>query len=235
MACNLAKPDEIPSAIRTNLARHGDVFRRVEFLDELLEKKGELLDIARDLNAVCRAHGVVGYHYTRSFRERIATDGLLARSGKEWRQEFLDRFGELFSIAQRQRLQRGWGEYFDSNQNGALDGRVCFALTKAALKNGGATALLDHYGGEVIYMPFTRDKEIAAILHSIGESMIVECALDTSRLSRFSGMPWGKVWLSTYHCSVNPGAHQQDYDVFSSSSIPASDVIAIQSIDHGEF
>ena len=232
MVRNVTNPREIPGDILERLDEYCNLLYEFEFLEQLLDETA-LAEIAAELDALCVADGVVGIHYARGFIERIENQGLVVRTGDERRQEFLARFSDRFTAAQRERLIAGWIAYFNRSQNTARDGRIWFNLTTTALYDGGAEPLLYHYGGEVIYMPFKRDKEIAEILHSIGEPMIVECGLNTRELRTFPEIPWGSVWLSTYHGSVNPEAHQFDVDTYATESIPASNVIAIRSVNEG--
>ena len=99
MAHDLARPDEIPSAIRSSLDRYANIFRRAEFLEQVLEEDA-LPRIAEDLNGLCNRDGVVGYHYTRGFSESIAAKGLIAQTGDERRRKFLLEFGDRFSDSQ---------------------------------------------------------------------------------------------------------------------------------------
>ncbi|GAB5520194.1 MAG: hypothetical protein RhofKO_24450 [Rhodothermales bacterium] len=99
------------------------------------------------------------------------------------------------------------------------------------MQEGGAESLLGYYGGESIYMPFKMDSEIAAILQNIGEPMIVECALNSSKLNTFTDLAYGRVWLSAYHTSVNPHAHPFDVDVYCSYPILPHNILAIHILD----
>lgn len=229
MAYNLASVETIPVPLREDLTSQEEIFQETELLEELLERRS-LRTAAEELNALCEADGVIGYHYTRSFRNRITTEGLVACSGDQHRRRFLREYGDRFTPSQRQRLLQSWENYFDSQQNRARDGRVWFNLTLNALGSSGARPLLYHFGGEVIYMPVKRDDEIAEILHSIGNPLVVKCALDTDNLTTFADLPWGKVWLSTYHRCVNPSSYRFDVDAYCTSSILPNCIIGIQRV-----
>jgi hypothetical protein len=77
-------------------------------------------------------------------------------------------------------------------------------------------------------MPLARDEEIAAIFQTIGQPLIVECALAVERLHAFPEIPWGRTWLSTYHVSINQNALQYDVDVYSTESVPPNQVVSIR-------
>ena len=113
-------------------------------------------------------------------------------------------------------------------QNRVRDNRLWFNLTKSALRNGDAEPLLRNYGGEVVYMPFSQDRELSEILGSIGEPLVILCNLDTGNLSTFSTHPWGKVWLSSYHLRVNTDAYQTDLDVYVGSPVLPEQIINIE-------
>jgi len=96
------------------------------------------------------------------------------------------------------------------------------------LRDGGADRLLTYFGGESIYMPLTQDGGIAAVLQTIGEPLIVESELDAGRLHTFSEIPWGKIWLSSYHVAVNREAQQHDVDAYLIESVPADQIITVR-------
>jgi hypothetical protein len=234
VAFDLANPEEIPEEILSNLLSHHDVLCATEFLDELLKTQA-IREVAEALNKLAEKHGLVGYHYTRSIRASIRDNGLVVKPGDERRREFMEQHGNHFSPQQRHKIETAWANYFVDSQNKARDGLIWFNLTKSALTNKGATASLSNYGGEVIYMPFSRDCEITKVLGSIGEPMVVKCSLDTARLKTFSLMPWGKVWLSSYHRAVNSNAYQTDFDVYTTCSVSPAQIIEIEALRDGEF
>ena len=231
-ACNIASWSEIPGDILVRLDKEADLLRRLEFPDNLLEISS-LNQIADELDSLCVADGVVGIHYCRNFVETIERDGLLVCTGDERRERFLKQFGNYFTIVQRRRLIAGWRDYFDPSANAARDNRIFFNFTTESLHDDGVEPFLYHYGGEVIFMPFKSDSEIAEILHSIGTPMVVKCALDTRSLTTFHDKPWGKVWLSTYHYSVNPNAYRFDVDAYTNESIPSLNILAVRTVDEG--
>lgn len=136
------------------------------------------------------------------------------RTCADRQQEFLSRHGDRFSEAQRERIARAWKDYFDRGQTEARNSRIWFNLTLGALANGGADRLLTYFGGEVVYMPLTSDQEVAAVLRTIGQPLIVECALRVGQLHTFSEIPRGRTWLSTYHVTINQGALRCDVDAY---------------------
>lgn len=229
---NLALAHEIPTEIISRLHGHEALLRRIRHSEDFASHDA-LDEIVRELDAICRADGIVGVHYTRGHRGQISAQGLLTRSGQERRDEFLDAHGHRFTSAQRQRLVAGWSPYFNAEQNRIRDSRVWFNTTRIATSIGGAEPLLAHYGGEVVYMPFSRDEEIEEILRSLGDPMIVECALRTDSVRTFCEYPWGRTWLSSYHCSVNPDAFQWDVDLFTEVGVPPDSILRIEIVGTG--
>jgi hypothetical protein len=205
------------------------VFQQAEHSEELLANR-DLRSVARDLESICQSTGIVAVHYTRGVPERLAQEGLVPRTGAERRAELIEEYGHRFTREQRDRLIAGWRDYFDEQQNEARDGRIWFNLTQKALFDGGATSLLQHFGGEVIHMPFHRDTEIARILSSIGEPLIVRCRVATRAVTTFCELPWGRTWLSSYHCAVASGAHQWDVDLYQEAHVAPSEIVDIQRV-----
>jgi hypothetical protein len=224
---NLANAREIPVEVLFRLKVHDALFRELEFSEQFLEVE-EINRIVCELDEICRSNGIVGVHYTRAEKEKLETEGLVAKAGEDRRKQFLERFGHLFAGEQRVRLLAGWSSYFNHEQCRVRDNRVWFNLTRVAYPNMGAEDLLAHYGGEVIYMPFSRDPEIEAILRSIGEPLIVECSLDVAEVQTFCQNAWGRTWVSSYHRSVNPDAHQWDVDLYTRMSVSPEAIIRIE-------
>jgi hypothetical protein len=230
---NLANASEVPAEVLSRLKAHDALFRELEFSEQFLEVE-EINQIVCELDNICRSDGIVGVHYTRSEKEKLESEGLVAKAGEDRRNEFLGRFGHLFTGEQRSRLLAGWSSYFNHEQCRIRDNRVWFNLTRVAYPKMGAEDLLAHYGGEVIYMPLSRDAEIEAILGSIGEPMIVECSLNVAEVQTFCQNAWGRTWVSSYHRSVNPDAHQWDVDLYTGMSVSPEAVIRIEMVDrHG--
>ncbi len=111
-------------------------------------------------------------------------------------------------------------------QNEIRDYDVCFNFTLKELGHEGTEYLLGYYGGEVINMPLCGDPELDAVLQTIGQPLIVECYLNPADLTTSSELPWGKVWLSSYHVSINPKACQHDVDAHHSKSVRPEQIIS---------
>jgi hypothetical protein len=227
LAIDLAQPADIPRELLSILAEQRELMISAESIEELL-KSEEIRDVVIALDLIVEKEGVVGYHYTRNFKQSIEINGLVMKSGAERRAFFLKEYGNRFTPEQLERLKDGWGNYFNSVQNQVRDNLLWFNLTKSSLRNGDAEPLLRNYGGEVVYMPFSQDRELSEILGSIGEPLVIRCNLDTGNLRTFSTHPWGNVWLSSYHLRVNSDAYQTDLDVYAGSPVLPEQIINIE-------
>lgn len=226
MPIRLDSPTQIPEDIRRELRRFDSVFTECDFLDMALENR-DLCEIAGGLDALCLEQEVVGYHFSRAVPEQLSANGLRVARGADRRRDFLARYGRRFSDARRQFISETWDQYFDAFQDQVRDRRIWFNFTLGALGDGGADRLLTYFGGEVIYMPLTRHRDIAAVLRRIGRPLIVECALDPRKLQTFCEIPWGKIWLSTYHAELNGKARRVDMDAYSEEPISVEQIISI--------
>lgn len=234
MTVDLGIIEHIPQKILSKFDRTVRILlEENEFQEQLLELS-IFSETISALNEIAKKNGVVGYHYTRSIKSSIEDNGLEVRSGSEHRKIFLKEHAGKFTSEQIDRLKSGWNRYFDSQQNKVRDNRIWFNLTNSALANGGASPLLKNYGGEVIYMPFSRDIEISKILQSIGEPMIVRCSLDTQHLKTFCDDPWGKVLFSSYHRSINPDAFPVDFDVYTTFPVQPNQILSIEVVRQEE-
>ena len=96
------------------------------------------------------------------------------------------------------------------------------------MEDGGADTLLTFFGGESIYFPLMEDDEIAAVLRTIGQPLIVEATLPATKLTTtFAEIPWGRIWLSTYHVSVNNEARPHDVDAYVMEPVPRNNIVSI--------
>jgi hypothetical protein len=217
----------IPPKILARLQPHHERLKSADYLEHFYDDE-DIASIIRALNERCMREGIVGYHYTRSFAERLLANGLVATSGEARRRSFIDEFGHLFSRTQLHVIEVAWSAYFDRQQNRGRDDRVWFNLTLDALTDSGAEPLLRHYGGEVVYKPLASHPSIATILKSIGEPLVVSCALDATTLTTFAEWPWGKAWLGSYHLTLNPHACRVDFDVYTPHSVSRGSIIRVQ-------
>ena len=218
---------QMPQEVTSELLMFNNVFAKIESIQRMLIENHTLSRIAANLDILCAQEWIIGYHYTRANHGDIASRGLQLSRGLHRRSGFLETHGHLFSAAQRERLLRIWQDYFDTTESRTRDGRLWFNFTLNALSNGGAHSLLTYFGGETIYMPAKQDEEIAAILRTIGQPLVVECELDPKKLRTFIPNPWGSIWISSYHRAVNPAAHQLELDGFVQEPISPDHVRSI--------
>jgi hypothetical protein len=225
MLINLSNPSLMPKHILDKLYSYKSVFNQYNCIDQILDFPN-LHQIAKELDSFCSERKIIGFHYTRAIKEGIESSGLKISYGENRRRDFLEKYGYLFSAEQQERIKSCW-RYFNRAQSIGRDGKVWFNATLGAIANGGADHLLKYFGGENIYMPLTRDKELAAILQQIGTPLVIECALDTANLNTFSMNPWGMVWLSSYHVAVNQQAMQCDVDAYIQQDVPPDRILRI--------
>lgn len=229
MPIKLYSIEGMPDHLVGQLSRWRQLMVDSLYIDQLLEND-ELKELVRTLNALCCENTIIGIHYTHAIRSDIERDGLVISQGNSWRQKFLERHGHLFSEDQKEKIKSIWETYFSGGQQYARDNKIAFNFTYSGFRDGGADRLIKYYGGEQVYMPLTNELDIAAILQSLGEPLVLECALHPDQLHTYTDLPWGKIWLSTYHRSVNPEARQYDQDGHQTQSVP-HDAISIFSPD----
>lgn len=230
MAIKIHSVAQIPREVLASLESFTGFFRKLNHSEQLLAIPA-LLQIAKQLDGICIREGVYGYHYTRAEKESIEQRGLLALSGDERRRDFLERYGHLFTDEQRRRILEKWRYYFTPGMRCSRDHKIYFNFTLDALKDIGAEYLLACYGGEVVNMPLCDDPELEAILKTIGTPMIVECILDAAVITTFVEYPWGRIWLSSYHVTLNPNAFQWDQDGYQEISVRPEQISSIQILE----
>jgi hypothetical protein len=207
---DLQRPELLPEALRKRLDSIEPLCKKEEFSENLVQH-AEVNDVVIALNTYCMQRKVLGIHYTRAIRADIEQKGLLIRTGVEIRKEFIQRFGHKFETVELEQLQDLWSSH-QMTQASIRDSMLWFNFTLNAFGGSGSDYLLGMYGGEQIHMGIKLDTPIGKKLASIGEPIIVKCALDHLKVRTFIENPWGKILVSSFHLSVEPEAFRIDQD-----------------------
>ncbi len=219
MPFELYSTDQIPKQFLPCLGRYDKLMRETNQLEEILKEK-ELCEICQKLDKEVLSQEIIGIHYTRAIRADIEKDGLILIDGNEWRRKFLIKNSNIFTKKQQLIIQNIWQSYFDGLQTHVRDKRISFNFTFCGLKNNNAKPLLEYYGGEQIYMPLTDEYEIANIIKKLGEPLVLKCVLKPNQINTFKSFPWGRIWISSYHRSINANAECFDQDGYQKEAVP---------------
>jgi len=220
---DLQRPDLLPESLRKLLYSIEPLCKNEEFSENLVQN-AQVKDVVIALNNYCIQRKVLGIHYTRAIRADIEQKGLLIRTGAEIREEFIQRFGRKFEEAELELLQHLWSSY-QMKQAAIRDSMLWFNFTLKAFGGSGSDCLLGMYGGEQIHMGIELDTPIGKKLASIGEPIIVKCALDPLKVRTYIEHPWGKILVSSFHLSVVPEAFRIDQDGKVSDSVSPKDLV----------
>ena len=222
-AVDLQRPELLPEVLREHLNSIQSLCRNEKFSDKLVQRP-EARNIVIELDDYCMQRRVLGIHYTRAIRTDIEQKGLLVRTGAEIRDEFIQRFGHKFEATELELLQNKWSSH-QVTQSKIRDSMLWFNFTLRAFGGSGSESLLRMYGGEQIHMGIEFNTPIGNKLRSIGEPLIVKCALDPQKVRTFLGHPWGKILVSSFHLSVVPEAQRIDQDGKVLESILPNDLV----------
>lgn len=205
------------------LSKYDNVLREVDFLEDLQSERG-LQEVICEIDRFCAANEIIGFHFTRAHAEDILKQGLLARSGKDIRREFLCKHSNPFTKTELETIEQSWKRGFDETDERSRDHRIFLNFTLDALKNGGAEPLLKNFGGEQVYAPLQNLPEIGQKIRNIGTPLIVKCRLDPNKVSTFIQHPWGMIAVSTYHRTQNLAAGVIDQDGYQATPVPAQHI-----------
>lgn len=222
-AIDLQRPELLPEALRVRLDSIKSLCRNEEFSEELV-RHSEVQNVVIELDNYCMQRRVLGIHYTRAIRTDIEQKGLLVRTGAEIRDEFVQRFGHKFEADEMEWLQNMWSSH-QFTQSNIRDSMLWFSFTLSAYGGSGSKYLLGMYGGEQIHMGIEFDTPIWEKLASIGEPLLVKCALDPQKVKTFIQHPWGKILVSSFHLRVEPEAFRIDQDGKVTESISPEDLV----------
>jgi hypothetical protein len=219
IAVNLEDSASLPGSILKRLQACEHHFIGEEHLENVREIFG-VASLIKDIDHFCSENMVIGFHYTRAIPEDILTQGLRPRSGQEIRAQFLSRFGQMFTPGTISAIKAAWASYYDDRARSSRDHRIWFNFTRDALNNGGADLLLKYYGGEQVYFCIDELGGVGEKLSSIGQPLIVKCALLPAEVRTSIDYPWGSIAVSAWHRRLNPGAYQTDQDGCQSVPVP---------------
>jgi len=211
MIIDLENLNGLPQKFIQRLNQFDDIFTRFRFLEDYEDFAGISL-VIRDINTYCLENNIIGYHYTKVIDSDILKNGIIIRTGKEIRNDFVNRHFHLFTIEEQNQIMSCWKKRFGEKDTEHRDSRIFFNFTKKALPIGGADLLLNYYGGEQVYFPIYDLPSIGDKLKGIGTSMILKCVLNPNDLNTFFEYPWGKIIVSSYNRLKNPNAHVWDQD-----------------------
>lgn len=210
---NLCTLAGFPSFFFKEMERHTELLLNSEFEDELVENQ-VFRDLIEKITNFSKGRKIIGYHYTRADKDDIIKGGLKSRTGQEIRENFLSRYGYLFTATELGIIKNAWQAYFNKNMISCRDYRIFFNLTTTALFDSGAEPLLQYYGGEQVYMPLKGFPSIAKKIQKIGSPLLIKATLDPSQLKLFDYEDIAKVAISSYHRLLRPDATQYDQDAY---------------------
>lgn len=205
----------IPEEFIKRLNLHNDFFIKCHFLDQLAQNE-DINHLIVDINYFCSGNAIIGYHYTNAIERDLLEKGIVVRTGRDIRQDFIARHFYLFSEKEQRQILENWEKQFDAPEAKLRDGVIYFNFLKVALNNGGAEDLLKYYGGEQVYLPLLPLVKIRKKLEKIGIPMILKCKLNPNDITTSIENPWGKIAVSKYHRIVNPAAILEDQDGYQS-------------------
>ena len=213
----------LPQEFINRLKRFDKIFR----LHKLIEHDENIDEIVIEINNFCLENRIIGYHYTNAIENDILEKGIISRTGQEIRKDFIKNHFHLFTKKEQSQILCQWKEQFDETDVEYRDNHIYFNFTKKALQNGGAELLLNYYGGEQVYFPIYRLKQIGKKLKKIGTPMILKCTLNPNDINTFIEHPWGKIAVSSYNRIKNPEAHVVDQDGYQKVGVSPENINTI--------
>jgi hypothetical protein len=201
----------LPLKFQEGLKSLDSIFIENRFLEDF-EDNEYVNELIFDINEFCLENDIIGYHYTRALANDFKEKGMLIRTGEEIRNEFKERFFNLFSKKEQIQIEYAWNSRFGKGNIEYRDNLIFFNFTLFALNMGTAKLLLKYYGGEQVYAPLYELPVIGEKLNKIGSPLILKCKLKTKNLKTYIENPWGKIIVSSYHRTKNNKAHTIDQD-----------------------
>lgn len=221
----------LPQELIERLKKLDKVFMQHRFIEKY-EKDENIYSLIIDINNYCLENRIIGYHFTRAIENDIIEKGIIIRTGKEIRAEFIKRHFHLFTDKEQNQILEKWKERFGNKDTEHRDSHIFFNFTKDALHNGGAELLLNYYGGEQVYFPIFEIPQIGKKLRKIGTPMILKCTLNPNDINTFIEYPWGRIIISSYHRMINSNAHVVDQDGYQEIGVKPENIEIIKYKKH---
>jgi hypothetical protein len=223
MIIDLEKLEGLPNLFINRLRKFDSLFTECRHIEQYCDNF-EIRQIIIDIDNYCLKNQIIGYHYTNATESDILEKGIILRTGKEIRNDFINKYFHLFSKDEQNQILQKWKEYFTDNDR---DNKVFFNFTRNALVNGGAELLLKYYGGEQIYFPLFEAPQIGKKLKKIGTPMILKCTLNPKYINTFIEYPWGNIIASSYNRIKNPNAYVVDQDGYQEVNVKPENIVKI--------
>lgn len=222
--------DALPAALRSRLEPHRRLFRRHEYLEDVLANSG-VRSVAEDLEAFLRAQCIHAYHCTKEPSDGyFAARGLRLTDVQVHQAEFLRAHGSHFTAQEVVDMEAAWQRHFvEGGQLRMRNGRVWACLSRTLVKSPGADVFFKYLGGEAIFMPLKRHPTIEPKLAKLGRPVIVEFGLPGAEAWYFLGM--AKYVLSRYHQSIRADAHVYDVETSSRIAVHPRDIVSVTRLE----
>ena len=120
MIINFETLSGIPPEYIKRLKLYDTIFRKNVFLEQL-EHDEEIHQLIIDINNYCQENKIIGYHYTNGIANDFLKKGILIRTGKEIRQDFVKRYFHLFSKEEQDQILSKWDKEFDEKDEEVRD------------------------------------------------------------------------------------------------------------------
>lgn len=227
---NLCTLTGFPSFFFKALEKKKELLLNNIYSEDVFEDQ-DILSLIKRITNFSQGYQIIGYHYTRADKRSILEKGLLSRNGQEIREEFLTRYGNLFTPSELKKIKNTWNGYFSQNMSNCRDNRLFFNFTTKALMDGGAKPLLTHFGGEQIYMPLQKESSIKDKICSLGKPLIIEAVLNSSDLELFEREDIAKIAISSYHRLIRPDTLQYDIEAFQRENVSPNKIKIMEITD----
>lgn len=194
----------------------------------------DVKDIGDALVEHCYQSGLIGYHCTKEKRPGFFKEtGLELTNPKKKIDAFLEEFGGRLSERDLREVEHIFTAWLNCREHmDARTGKIWFCLTKSLVIQPGTELFFKYYGGEIIYWwLIEKGLVVERLLEQIGSPVVIELALDPSKLEYFGDWNLAKSMLSYYGLSVNPSLNQYDIEGYTKYPISPKDIIEVHSKD----
>lgn len=217
----------LPSEFRLELLSYKTEFEQAEYLETLLDRP-RFRALADDIEKWILKNSIRVYHCTRAESpDSFLQHGLRVLDGSAHQQNFLRKFGHVFTQSERAELENAWKMAEINRFTEVRYGRLYFCVSKGLLNSTATDDLFEYFGGEAIYYQLSRDSTALKKLRALGTPLVVEAVIPASEMLKVA-TSFSQTMLSNYHASLNPVAHIYKFEGYVVRDVAATELIRVR-------
>lgn len=219
----------LPASFAERLELLKDVFQQATSFDQAYQDMW-VRSIVDELDQHLRSQPVRAYHCTREpCPDFFLNNGLRLTKLDRHQDEFIKRYGRLFTDCELQHMRKAWHHHFHvENKITSRDDKLWFCLTRATYESDGVDAFFNFFGGEAIHMPLRKSPTILAKLRKIGRPVIIEVQLPPNTTASCYSL--AKPLVNAWHRTIRTDVEPMEAETFICCPLPPENILTVRDV-----